>query len=146
MVHINNMGYITGIDALRLHGYDWHLGKIRDDRYPENVRRWSDFGIEGSVATPVRAFLDILYHYIVNLNILPPVKLEEFTFTGEEEREIMEKLDSHLKKALKEGEQKRLLEEWKEYSSGKISYNWVEYGRRLKELEGKVAFKKKRYR
>ena len=134
-----DMGYTTGIDALRLHGYDWHMGRIRSDRYLENVKRWSDFGIEDNVATPVRAYLDMIYHYIVNLNILPPVKLEEFTFTEEEEREIMEKLDSHLKKVLKKGEQKRLLKEWIEYNSGKIAYNWVEYGRRLEELAREVT-------
>ena len=129
------MGYITGIDALRLHGYDWHLGKIRENRYPENVREWSEFGIDGNVASPIRAFLDILYHYIVNVSILPPVRLEEFTFTEEEEKAILEKAESCLKKVLKEEEKRRLLEEWEKYNKGEISYDWVKYGKRLKELE-----------
>jgi len=116
------MGYITGIDALRYHGYDWHIAKIREDRYPENVRGWSDFGIEGNIASPIRAFLDILYHYIVNLGILPPVKTEEFTFTEEEEQDITEKANGLLREALTSKEQIRLFEEWPEHNVQKIAY------------------------
>ncbi len=133
------MGYITGVDALRYHGYDWHPAKVKEDRYPENVREWSDFGIEGNIASPIRAFLDILYHYIVNLNILPPVRLEEYVFTEEEEREVLEKANSLLRKVLKGGEQIRLLEEWFDYNAGRISYDKVKYGKRLRELKRKAV-------
>lgn len=127
--------YITGIDALRYHGYDWHLAKVREDRYPQNVKEWSDFGIEGNIASPVRAFLDILYHYIVNLSILPPVRLEEYTFTEKEEQEVIEKANSLLREALTDNEKLKLLEEWFDYNEGKISYDRIKYGKRLKELK-----------
>ena len=50
-----------------------------------------------------------------------------------------EKANSLLRNVLKGDEQIRLLEEWFDYNEGRISYDKVKYGKRLRELKRKAV-------
>ncbi|WP_457568888.1 hypothetical protein [Desulfurobacterium sp.] len=115
--------YLTDLEALNYHGYDWHSFAFRKKRnYPEEVRKWAgDFGVinEGNreVANPVRAFLDHLFYTIRFMGLVPTYRVEDLLFSEKEEREILQKVDEILEPILNKKE-RELLRKWKMFNSG----------------------------
>ena len=115
-VHKN---YLTGIQALNYHHYDWHKESVdRNRQYPDAVRIWSDWGIENNIANPIRAYLDYLYYNIAFQKRVPNMKIDMFLFDDEEEKEIEDKIETLLKPVLTDKEERELLRLFKDYSRG----------------------------
>jgi len=111
--------YLTSIQALNYHHYDWHKGSVDYDRvYPKEVKEWNNWGIEGNIANPIRAYLDYLYYNIKFQKRVPNMKIDMFLFDESEAKEIKEKIESMLKPALKSKEELELLELYKRYLKG----------------------------
>jgi len=110
--------YLTGIEALNFHHYDWHKsGMDYTYKYPEGVRKWSNLGIENNIANPIRAYLDYLYYNIKFLKRVPNMKIEMFLFDTDEKEEILAKIDTDLTPILT-AEEKEILKKFKEYLKG----------------------------
>jgi hypothetical protein len=117
------MKYLTDLEALNYHGYDWHSHAFKKGReYPEEVRGWAgDYGVEvrgdTEVASPVRAFLDHLFYTIRFLKTVPTYRTKELLFSEEEEREILKKVKELLEPALNK-EERELLKKWIAFNAG----------------------------
>lgn len=115
--------YITGIQALNYHRYDWH-GSCFD--YTKSVygnakelREWlGDFEIQAGIASPYRAFLDYLYHNIHFLKRVPNHRIDMFLFDNEEKIKLLDYIEKYLKPKLNEKEL-ILLDKWRNYNDGK---------------------------
>ncbi len=117
------MKYLTDLEALNYHGYDWHSFAFREEKtYPKEVREWAgDYGIERKgemeIASPVRAFLDHLFYTIRFLKLVPTYRVEDLLFSEDKEREILQKVEELLEPILAE-EERELLYRWKRFNSG----------------------------
>ena len=114
--------YITGIQALNYHFYDWHTSYFNfDEAIYENadeLREWlGEFGIENDIANPYRAFLDYLYNYIHFTKAVPNYRIEMLLFDDKETQILLDMIDKYLKPKLNE-EELKLLEKWKIYNNG----------------------------
>ncbi len=115
--------YLTDLEALNYHGYDWHSFAFRKKRiYPEEVRKWAgDYGVidekDMEIAKPVRAFLDHLFYTIRFKRLVPSYRVQDLLFSQKEEKEILNKVDKLLEPILNE-EERNLLRKWKEFNSG----------------------------
>ncbi len=111
--------YLTGIEALNHHHYDWHKGSVNYNRkYPSSVKKWCDWGIENNIANPIRAYLDYLYYNIKFERRVPNMRIDMFLFDDQEEQEILEKIETLLKPALTDDEELELLALYKGYLYG----------------------------
>ncbi len=114
--------YITGIQALNYHRYDWH-GSCFD--YTKSVyenakelREWlGDFEIQDGIASSYRAFLDYLYHNIHFLKRVPNHTIDMFLFDGKEKIKLLDYIEKYLKPKLNR-EELILLNKWKDYNNG----------------------------
>jgi hypothetical protein len=113
--------YITGIQALNYHGYDWHRSYFDFNKSvyknDKELMEWCDYGIENNIANPYRAFLDYLYHNIHFKKRVPNHRIEMFLFTDEEEKELLRLIDKYLLPIL-DKEEMELFELWKKYNNG----------------------------
>ena len=111
--------YLTGIPALNHHHYDWHKCSVDFSRqFPDEVKSWCDWGIEDNIANPIRAYLDYLFYNIKFERRVPNMRINMFLFDDQEEREILEKIETLLKPALSDDEELELLELFKDYLKG----------------------------
>jgi hypothetical protein len=124
--------YITGIEALNLHRYDWHTTYIDSNKiyYLNLLREWCSYGIKKSVANPIRAFLDIIFYSIHYKKRVPNHKIDYFLFNEDEEKEILNLIETILKPKLS-SEEKELLNKWIDYNNGD-SYEFVKNPRRIR--------------
>jgi len=118
-----NEEYITGIQALNYHRYDWH-GSCFD--YTKSVygnvkelKEWlGDFGVQDGIASPYRAFLDYLYHNIHFLKRVPNHRIDMFLFDDKEKIKLLDYIEKYLKPKLN-GKELILLDKWRDYNDGK---------------------------
>jgi transcriptional regulator with XRE-family HTH domain len=137
-VSLQNTTYLTSIQALNYHHYDWHKGAVDYNRqYPSEVREWSDWGIDNFVANPIRAYLDYLYYNIKFQRRVPNMKIDMFLFDDKEVKEIEEKIQTLLKPVLEDGEEMDLLEQFIKYQKG------GEYDFRSKSYAKRKAFRER---
>jgi len=117
------MKYLTDLEALNYHGYDWHSFAFEKERkYPREVREWAgDYGIEKrgerEIASPIRAFLDHLFYTIRFMKLVPTYRIEDLLFSDEEEKEILQKVEELLEPVLND-EERELLHRWKRFNAG----------------------------
>ena len=114
--------YITGIQALNYHHYDWHNSYFDFNKSvyknAKELKKWlGSFGIENNIANPYRAFLDLLYNDIHFSKRVPNHKIDFFLFDENEEKELLSLIDKYLKPNLN-NEELEILEKWKNYNSG----------------------------
>ncbi len=110
--------YLTAIQALNHHHYDWHKTSVdRTRRYPTGVRSWTDWGIEENIANPIRAYLDYLYYNIRFQERVPNMTIEMFLFDEKEKHEIETKIETLLRPVLTDKE-RELLGMFEKYSKG----------------------------
>ena len=138
-----NGKYITNIQALNYHNYDWHKLSVNNNRqYPEEVKTWCDWGIENNIANPIRAYLDYLYYNIKFKKRVPNMKIDMFLFDSKEEREIEEKIETLLKPALTTKEELELLTLFKKYlRGGKYDFRSKSYTERKARREAYKTYR-----
>ena len=116
-MNLNDYMYFTGIASINHYGCDWHRTTVDYNCvFPKEVRNWTDYGIYGNKANPIRAYLDYLYYNIKFLGRVPNMKIDMFGFSEQQEREIKEKIESLLKPAL--SEELELFKLYKQYLNG----------------------------
>jgi len=115
--------YLTGIEALNYHGYDWHSFCCDFNReYPEEVRTWAgDYGVVNEknreIANPIRAFLDYLFFNFRFNERVPERRFEDLLFSEEEEKELANQIEKLLVPVLTKRE-KWLFGKWKQFNEG----------------------------
>ena len=120
--------YITGIQALNYHHYDWHSSyfHFKQSIYEnsDELKKWlGDFGINNNIANPYRAFLDYLYNSIHFLKIVPNYRINMFLFDENESKKLLQMIENYLRPKLNK-EELILLEKWKIYNNGgKYEFN-----------------------
>ena len=114
-----NSIYLTAIQALNYHHYDWHKGSVNyDRRYPGELKEWSSWVIGDNIANPIRAYLDYLYYNIKFQKRVPNMKIDMFLFDDSEAKEIEEKIETMLKPTLTAKEELEILSLYRKYLKG----------------------------
>lgn len=136
------LNYLTGIESLNHHHYDWHKGSVDySRRYPDEVKTWCDWGIKDNIANPIRAYLDYLFYNIEFERRVPNMRIDMFLFDDQEEQEILEKIETLLKPALTEDEELELLALYKDYlKGGKYDFRSKSYTKRKARRERLAAY------
>jgi len=128
--------YLTSIEALNYHKYDWHSSSIDYSyKYPKEIKEWSNYGIDNNIANPIRAYLDYLYYNIKFLKRVPNMKINMFLFSEDEEKKILYLINTLLKRKLNSKELE-LLNLYKNYlKGGKYDFRSELYSKRKAQRE-----------
>ena len=135
---LNDYMYFTGIASINHYGCDWHRTTVDYNCvFPKEIRSWTNYGICGNKANPIRAYLDYLYYNIKFLGRVPNMKIDMFGFSEQQERKIKEKIESLLKPALSDNKEKlELFKLYKQYlNGGKYDFRSKSYAERKTRRE-----------